>query len=73
MPPPLVAANQVRYADGTAATVPQMAHDVASFLDWAAHPHAIARRQLGISAVAYLLLLIVLLFLLKRRIWSNAP
>ena len=72
MPPPLVATDQVRYADGTPATVPQMAHDVASFLDWAAHPHAAARRRLGISVVAYLLLLIALLFLLKRRIWLNA-
>ncbi len=72
MPPPLVAAGQVRYADGTPATVPQMAHDVASFLDWVAHPHAAARRRLGISVLAYLLLLIALLFLLKRRIWLNA-
>ena len=71
MPPPLLD-GQVRYADGTPATVPQMAHDVAAFLDWAAHPHAIARRRLGVSVVLYLLLLIVLLFLLKRRIWSNA-
>ncbi len=72
MPPPLVADGQVRYADGTPATVPQMAHDVASFLDWAAHPHAAARRRLGASVVLYLLLLIALLFLLKRRIWRDA-
>ena len=39
MPPPLVD-DAVRYADGTKATVPQMAHDVSSFLDWASHPHA---------------------------------
>ncbi len=32
MPPPLTP-NQVKFADGTPATVPQMAHDVATFLE----------------------------------------
>ena len=71
MPPPLVADGQVTYADNTAATVPQMARDVATFLDWTAHPHAAARRRVGASVVLYLLLLMGLLFVLKRRVWSN--
>ena len=70
MPPPLLD-GQVLFADGTAATVPQMARDVSVFLDWAAHPHAAQRRRVGVSVVLYLLLLAGLLLLLKRRVWSN--
>ena len=70
MPPPLVD-GAVRYADGTKATVPQMARDVSSFLDWASHPHETERRRIGVGVVCYLVLLAVLAFLLKRRVWSN--
>jgi ubiquinol-cytochrome c reductase cytochrome c1 subunit len=38
MPPPL-SDNAVTFADGTSATVPQMAHDVVTFLTWAAEPN----------------------------------
>ncbi len=70
MPPPLVD-DAVRYADGTRATVPQMAHDVSSFLQWTAHPHATERRRIGVGVVCYLVLLAGLAFFLKRRVWSN--
>ena len=70
MPPPLVD-GAVRYADGTKATVPQMARDVSSFLQWAAHPHENERRRVGVGVVSYLVLLAGLAFLLKRRVWSN--
>lgn len=70
MPPPLLD-DQVTFADGTRATVPQMAHDAASFLDWAAHPHRTERRRVGVSVLLYLLLLAGLVFILKRRVWSD--
>jgi ubiquinol-cytochrome c reductase cytochrome c1 subunit len=70
MPPPL-ADGAVAFTDGTPATVPQMARDVAVFLDWAAHPHRSERRRIGVGVVLYLVLLAGLAFLLKRRIWSN--
>ncbi|MGI4745823.1 MAG: cytochrome c1 [Janthinobacterium lividum] len=70
MPPPLHA-HQVAYTGGTKASVPQMAHDVATFLGWAAQPHLDERRRVGASVVLYVALLIGLLFFLKRRIWSN--
>jgi len=38
MPPPLTTTGQVTYADGTPATVDQMARDVAAFLVWTANP-----------------------------------
>jgi len=70
MPPPLHA-GQVAFTGGTKASVPQMAHDVATFLGWVAQPHLDQRRRVGASVVLYVALLIGLLFFLKRRIWSN--
>lgn len=70
MPPPLHD-NQVAFADDTRATVPQMAHDVATFLTWAAYPHQAERHRLGVSVLLYLALLSGLVFILKRRVWSN--
>ena len=46
MPPPLHE-GQVTYADGTKATVDQMAHDVVTFLAWAANPEMVERKQIG--------------------------
>ncbi len=70
MPPPL-ADDQVAYADGTAATLPQMSEDVATFLTWAAEPHMMARKQTGFVAVLFLGLLAALLFLTNKRIWAG--
>lgn len=63
--------DQVTYADGTKATVDQMARDVVEFLSWVAEPEMEKRKQSGIAVVLYLLILTVLLYLTKRRIWSN--
>src|SRR6266849_2466357 len=46
MPPPLNP-DQVKYADGTPGTVPQMAHDVVSFLSWAGEPTLDERHRMG--------------------------
>lgn len=70
MPPPLHP-DQVAYADGTPATVPQMARDVSTFLAWAAYPHLAERHRIGVSVLLYLALLAGLAFILKRRVWSN--
>jgi len=70
MPPPLHD-GAVRFADGAGESVPAMAHDVATFLDWAARPHLAQRHRVGASVVIYLLLLFCLVFILKRRVWSN--
>ena len=48
MPPPL-SDDQVTYADGTSATVPQMAQDVAEFLMWAAEPKLEERKGTGLK------------------------
>lgn len=70
MPQPL-SDGQVTYADGTEATVPQMAKDVATFLMWAAEPRLEERHQLGFQVVIYLVILTGLLFMAYRRLWSR--
>ncbi len=63
--------DQVEYADGTAATVDQMARDVALFMHWAAEPELEQRRQMGIKIVIFLSVLGVLVYGVKRRIWAD--
>ncbi|MEG3349937.1 cytochrome c1 [Novacetimonas sp. GS1] len=70
MPPPLHDGG-VTYADGTAPTTAQQADDVVTFLTWAARPHLEERHRTGVRVVVFLLVLLVLTFCLKRRIWSD--
>jgi ubiquinol-cytochrome c reductase cytochrome c1 subunit len=70
MPPPL-SENQVTYADGTKATVPQMAHDVVAFLSWASDPKMEERKSLGFEVLAFLIVLSGLLFLSYRKVWKD--
>jgi ubiquinol-cytochrome c reductase cytochrome c1 subunit len=70
MPQPLNP-DQVSYADGTKATVEQMAHDVTSFMAWAAEPELEARKRLGVKVILFLIILSGLLYIAKRKIWSD--
>ena len=70
MPPPL-SPNQVTYSDGTKATVEQMAHDVVTFLSWAAEPTMEARKQAGFGVLLFLIAFAGLLYLSYRRIWAD--
>jgi len=70
MPPPL-ADGVVTYADGTKATVAQEAHDVVTFLYWAANPEMETRKHLGVRVVGFLLLMTGATYMLKRRVWSK--
>ena len=70
MPPPL-SADAVKYADGTAATVPQMAHDIATFLTWASHPDLEERHRTGFKVVLFLVVAIGVLYAAKRKIWAG--
>jgi ubiquinol-cytochrome c reductase cytochrome c1 subunit len=70
MPKP-INPDQVTYADGTKATVEQMAHDVSSFLNWTAEPELEARKRLGVKAILFLILVSGLLYITKRKIWSD--
>ena len=70
MPAPLNA-DGVEYADGTKATVEQMALDVSSFLAWTAEPEMEERKRMGIKVLLFLIVLTALLYALKRRIWAD--
>ena len=70
MPPPLVD-GVVEFADGTKATVPQMAHDVVTFLTWAAEPQMEERKELGLKVMLFLGLLTAMLYAVKRKVWEK--
>jgi len=70
MAPPLFD-SQVTYADGTEATVDQMARDVANFLMWTAEPNLPERHRLGFMALGFLIVFTLLLYLSKKRVWRK--
>lgn len=70
MPPPLTTAGQVSYADGTDATIPQMAADVAAFLTWTAEPTMEQRKQTGVWFLGFMIFVTLLAFLSKKQVWS---
>ena len=70
MAPPLTE-DGVEYADGTKATVAQQAHDVTTFLAWAAEPELEERKRMGVKVILFLLLMTGLLYVAKRRIWRD--
>jgi ubiquinol-cytochrome c reductase cytochrome c1 subunit len=69
MPQPLTD-GAVEYQDGTVASLDQEAHDVATFLMWAAEPKLEARKQTGINVMLFLVVLTGLLFAAKRKVWA---
>jgi ubiquinol-cytochrome c reductase cytochrome c1 subunit len=69
MPPPLTQNDQIKYADGTAATVPQMSHDVVSFLAWAAEPNLDERHRIGFKVILFLIAATGVFYAAKRKIW----
>ncbi len=69
MPPPL-SDDAVTYADGTKTTVPQMAHDVVSFLSWAAEPNLEVRHRTGFKVLLFLIVAVGVFYAAKRKIWA---
>ena len=63
--------DQVEFADGTKATVEQMAHDVSTFLQWAAEPELEQRRALGVKIIIFLTILAGLTYAVKRKVWAD--
>ena len=72
MPPPLTTNGQVTYADGTPATVDQMAKDVAAFLVWTAQPDLENRHAAGVAVTIFLLIAAILGYLAYQQIWHEA-
>lgn len=69
--PPILQPDGVSYADGTKATVSQMARDVTQFLAWLAEPTMEERKSTGIKVMIFLVVLTALLYAYKRRIWAD--
>ena len=72
MPPPITSNGQVSYADGTNATVDQMAKDVSAFLVWTAEPKLENRHRAGMAVVIFLILASILSYFAYRNIWAEA-
>jgi len=70
MAPPL-SDGQLTYADGTEATLDQMAQDVAAFLVWTAEPTLEKRNQTGWPVLGFLLFATILAYLAYRNIWAD--
>ena len=70
MAPPLNE-GAVTFADGTEATVDQMAHDVATFLAWAAEPEMEERKRMGVRIIMFLTILGGLAYAVKRKVWAD--
>jgi ubiquinol-cytochrome c reductase cytochrome b/c1 subunit len=70
MPPPL-SDGVVTFDDGSPATLPQYAHDIATFLMWVAEPHLEARKQLGLQVFVFLIILAGLLYFTKKKVWAD--
>jgi ubiquinol-cytochrome c reductase cytochrome c1 subunit len=69
MPPPL-SDDAVKFADGTPATVPQMAHDVVTFLTWASEPNLDDRHRIGFKVILFLIVAAAVFYAAKRKIWA---
>jgi cytochrome c1 len=69
--PPQLMDDMVTYADGTKATKEQIAHDVVTFLNWAAEPELNDRKALGLWVMGFLAVLTALFYALKRQIWKD--
>jgi ubiquinol-cytochrome c reductase cytochrome c1 subunit len=70
MPPPL-SDDVVTYGDGTKASLQQEAHDVVTFLEWAAEPRLEERKHTGAKVVIFLLVMTGVLYAAKRKIWAE--
>jgi ubiquinol-cytochrome c reductase cytochrome c1 subunit len=71
MPPPLAADGQVTYADGTKASIDQMAQDVSAFLVWTAEPKLENRHRTGIAVLIFLLFATTIAYFAYRNIWAD--
>ena len=70
MPQPLYG-DDVTYAYGADASIEGSAADLTQFLMWAAEPKMEARKRIGVAAVFFLSIFVVLSVMAKRRVWAD--
>ena len=71
MPKPL-SDGQVTFDDGSPGTVAQYAKDVTTFLAWTAEPQMEARKKMGMQVFVFLIILTLLLYFTKKKVWADA-
>jgi ubiquinol-cytochrome c reductase cytochrome c1 subunit len=71
MPAPLPDGRVTYEGRSTPPTTAEMAHDVVTFLAWAAEPELEARHRLGVQVIIFLLLLTGILYAVKRKVWAD--
>jgi ubiquinol-cytochrome c reductase cytochrome c1 subunit len=69
MPDPLGMSTTTDHAQRE--EIRKTAHDIVSFLYWAADPHEQERYRLGYYVIGYLVILTLLLYFVKNQIWSR--
>ena len=77
MPPPL-SDGQVSYSQNkdddpsndVPETVDQYAKDVAAFLMWAAEPHLVERKAMGMTVMIFLVIFACLVYYTKKKVWT---
>ena len=70
MPQPLHD-GQVTFADGAPNRIENEAHDVVTFLYWAANPEAVQRKQIGVRVVLFLIFMTGITYAVKRKVWAD--
>jgi ubiquinol-cytochrome c reductase cytochrome c1 subunit len=70
MPQPLQDGT-VEYTDGTGNGLNQEAHDVVTFLSWAANPETVERKQIGVRVILFLMFMAGITYAVKRKVWAD--
>lgn len=70
MPQPLQG-GQITFADGTANTLEQEAHDVTTFLAWTSNPEMVERKRMGVRIALFLVLMTGVTYAVKRQVWAD--
>ena len=70
MPQPLYG-DDVSYSDGSKTTIEAVSADLTQFLMWAAEPKMEVRKRVGVAAVFFLCIFVVVSYLAKRRVWAD--
>lgn len=70
MPQPLYG-DDVEFTDGADASIEGSAADVTQFLMWAAEPKLEIRKRIGVAAVFFLSIFLILSYFAKRRVWAD--
>ncbi len=70
MTPPL-SEGMIDYADGTEASVEQMAYDVANFMYWVSDPTMQQRKEMGLKVMIFMIIFAVMLYFTNKRIWKK--